>query len=64
MALDIKFDCCYENEHEGIYLEVEQGSECVELTFFKDFNPDGSVCLRRDDVERLIKVLQENLKNI
>ncbi|MGG1650516.1 hypothetical protein ABHN03_25365 [Paenibacillus sp. NRS-1775] len=57
-----RFDCCFENERKGIYFEVEDQNSHIELTMYNNSKPETQVCLRDEDVQRLIDLLQQMSK--
>lgn len=59
-----KFNCCFENQEKGIFMTVAEGSRCMEFNIHTHAVPGTGVCLRKTDVEGLIKLLQGSLKNL
>jgi hypothetical protein len=57
----MRIDCCFEDEHKGIYIEVENTDSHVEVSFYKNFKYEESVCLREEDAYFLIVQLNEFL---
>ncbi|WP_220687785.1 hypothetical protein [Paenibacillus lautus] len=49
-------------EHKGIYFDVDDNGDHIALTMFKGFEPENQVCLRDEDLERLIELLQSMRK--
>jgi hypothetical protein len=58
------FHCYYERDEKGIFMEVDTESytSLVSFTFLADFKVQGEVCLEKEDVEKLIEILQDKLK--
>lgn len=61
-----KFNCYYERDDKGVYMEVDNESyrNLVGFTFFIDFKTQGEVCLDKESTERLIEILQRKLNEI
>ncbi|KON87444.1 hypothetical protein AF332_11805 [Sporosarcina globispora] len=59
-----KFNCYYERDEKGIYMEVDTESytNLVGFTFCVDFKAEGEVCLEEKEIESLIEILQAKLK--
>lgn len=59
-----KFNCCFEKDEKGIFMTVAEGSKCMEFNIHTHSVPGTGVCLRKGDVEELIKLLQDSLKKL
>lgn len=59
MLKEQRFDCCFELEHKGIYFEVENNQSHVSFAMFYRHEVETEVCLRIDDVDKLISLLQQ-----
>ena len=61
-----KFNCYYERDDKGIYMEVDTESykNLVGITFFTDFKTNGEVCLEGAEINQLIEILQKKLTEI
>lgn len=59
--MEMKFPCCFELPHKGIYLEVTSNPESsnVDFSAFQDHKFMVSVCLRENQVDTLIDLLQD-----
>lgn len=57
-----RYDCCFELLRKGIYFEVDTEGSHVSFSSFKDEEFLTEVCLRKDDVMRLIHQLQDSLE--
>mgnify|MGYP001062719474 CR=1 FL=1 len=64
MGENHKFNCCFEKDEKGIFMTVAEGSKCMEFNIHTHSVPGTGVCLRKTDVEDLIKLLQGSLKNL
>lgn len=56
----MKFDCCFEQEYKGIYFEVEDNSNHISFSTYNGFNLETEVCIRKEDVMKLIEFLQSS----
>lgn len=63
---EMKFPCCFESPHKGIYLEVTSNPESNNVDFSAFLNNEFqvSVCLRENQVDTLIDLLQEFKKRM
>jgi hypothetical protein len=59
--MEMRFPCCFELPHKGIYLEVTTNPESdnVDFSAFQDHEFMVSVCLRENQVDALIGMLQD-----
>lgn len=53
-----RYDCCFELLRKGIYFEVDTEGSHVSFSNYKDSEFLTEICLKKDDVIRLIEKLQ------
>lgn len=56
----MKFNCCFEQDSKGIYFKVEDNTNHISIGMYNDFNLQTEVCIRKEDVEKLIEFLQNS----
>lgn len=60
--LNTRFDCVFENDYKGIYMDVHNDGSHVGFTFYQDFKLQGEVCLREEELDKLIVLLESYKK--
>lgn len=63
ITLNNRFDCVFENDYKGIFMEVNDNQTHVAFSFYNRFEIEGEVCLREKELDSLINLLQELKKN-
>lgn len=56
------YGCCFELPHKKIALNVSEGSKNIAFTTSNGGNTNGSVCLRKDELEDLVTFIQGAIK--
>ena len=56
----MKFNCCFEQDYKGIYFEVEDNNNHVSIAMHNNFNLETEVCIRKEEIMKLIELLQSS----
>lgn len=62
-TLKNRFDCVFENDYKGIFMEVKDNQTHVSFSFYERFQVEGEVCLREQELDELIELLQNLRKS-
>jgi hypothetical protein len=60
--MEKRFDCVFEREEKGIFMNVEKCLNHIDFGMYEGNEIQVSVCLRKKETEELIKFLQDAIK--